>query len=248
MRLGTCLRIVSPLCLVALMAGAATAEPCGADRLCAFADKGAKEDLDWSQMPADKSHKEAYASPLVATLVHGREPASVEQPMDGSGGAATATAALDATERLDDRKILQVTHTANQVGIDQARLAKARAVDPRVRQLADATLAQRTDAERRNRDVSKARRIEPLASQTSDELMAESLDTVDALSEKTGPEFDRAYLDAQIAANRRMLQLIDRELVPSANDREVRYLVGQLRPQVRRQLDVATELQQKLKD
>ena len=201
---------------------------------------------------SDKSHKEAGSMPSlleVATVGHGPLSFGVDAPsLEGGDTGELPTGKNDAIdELLDDAKILAVAHAANAAEIEQAQLAKRRGSDTRVRRLASMILKHHQAAQVSETHVIRRRNLDLSESATSNQLESEDREVMGMLATKSGPEFDRAYLDAQVNGHREVLGLIDNRLLPSVLDGEVRTLVVGLRPAVASHLQQAEMLRSDLK-
>jgi putative membrane protein len=145
---------------------------------------------------------------------------------------------------LDDGRILEVLHVANVGEIDQAKLAEVRANDPRVRQLAKMLETDHRAADKKGADIARAQALIPRDSTTTAELKRSGEATMDKLRKLSGRDFDRSYLDAQVDAHKKVLQLIDEELKPKAQNAEVRTFIDEVRPTIAHHLDTARRLAQ----
>ena len=196
------------------------------------------------------------AGPMIASLgnlVSGRgldQDPGAPGASPGTAGAeagAAASQALKQGEKLDDEKILDIAHIANVGEIDQAKLASTRARDPRVKQYARTMITHHTAAENKEADVVRKKSLNMVASKTSDTLQNDAKTTYDVLKNKSGAEFDHAYVDAQVKQHQALLTLIDNHLTSSATDPAVKDLVNGLRQTVQSHLGQARALQPNLK-
>lgn len=156
------------------------------------------------------------------------------------------SAAIPPLEELDDGKILKVAHTAHEAAITQARIAERRSRDQRVRELAGKIAKDNEAQDRRAEQVARVGKLDPSDSSISNALEADSKQSVDQLVEKSGRDFDRAFVDGELDRQRELLKLIDYELMPAASSPEVKALVRSLRPNVIRRFDELRGLQEKL--
>ncbi|MEO6951796.1 MAG: DUF4142 domain-containing protein [Polyangia bacterium] len=203
------------------------------------------------------SHLEG-AGPMVASLgnqVGSRETLAQDPGAPGAspatGGAAAGAAANEAMkqgEKLDDEKILDIAHVANVGEIDQAKLALTRARDPRIKKLARMMITQHSAAERNEAAVVRKKSLNMVATKTSDSLQRDAKATYDVLKNKSGAEFDHAYIDAQVKEHQALLTLIDDRLKPAATDPAIKELVASLRSAVQAHLAKAETLQPTLKE
>ena len=144
---------------------------------------------------------------------------------------------------LSDAQILQVTHTANLGEIAQARLAQEKAKDPRVKKLAAMMLADHGDADKKGGDVAKKEGLMLSDSTTSTTLKTDGDYTADDLRSKTGGDFDKAYVDAQVREHEAVLDMIDGKLMPAVKDKEVKSFLSDVRPKIAEHLKHAQKLQ-----
>jgi putative membrane protein len=149
-------------------------------------------------------------------------------------------------EPLDDEKILQVAHVTSEGGVEEARLAEARAQNPAVRTFATTIAADQTRTAQRGQHIARLHQLVPKDSSISDRLQSDAKLKLDELRGKQGADFDRAYVDAQIATYQKVLNIIDDRLLPSATSPEVKALVRSIRPQMKKHYDDAQALRGQL--
>jgi putative membrane protein len=188
-------------------------------------------------------------SALSDPVREGHIPISPEVDQVNPAEAPVAPAmAIAGSEALDDEKILRIAHVAAENEIEAAKLAVTHARDPRVRRLARTIVKDGAEADERGERVARMEKIDPRESDLSAKLEEESRWHLDELAEKTGAEFDRAFLAAQAAAHRDVLQLIDVHLIPGATSPPIKNLVRSMRPEVAKRYEEVRALQTKLKE
>lgn len=72
------------------------------------------------------------------------------------------------------------------------------------------------------------------------------MQTQEMLQSLQGPEFDRAYMQAQLDQHRLLLRMLDEELIPSADDPQYRAYLEQLRADIQAHLANAERIQGEL--
>ena len=156
-------------------------------------------------------------------------------------------AALAAPDTLDDKKILNIVHSANVGEIDAGKLAGSRARDERVKKFAAMMVEHHTDADKKGDDTAKQLKVELTPSPASQEL--DKSNATDAAKLKAAPagDFDRAYIDAQVQGHTKVLSMIDSQLIPNAKAPAVQKLLRDVRPTVASHLDQAKSLKASLK-
>jgi putative membrane protein len=156
----------------------------------------------------------------------------------GIGGGATAVSG--------DDQILQVLHTANAGEIEQAKLAQQKSKNSQVKHFAAMMVKDHTDADHKGQDVGKKAHVTPSSSSVSTSLESDAKQMTSSMSSRTGAEFDRAYIDAQVKEHQSLLDLIDAQLAPNAKAPEVKSFVQAVRTKVQSHLKEAQDIQHKL--
>lgn len=186
------------------------------------------------------------ASSASHASVHGSGAAARSDDTAGSGDIAaherTPVAGRDEAPQLDDPRIIAVTNAANEAEVEQGRLARERAKDPRVRDFA----AMMVDHHSQALSDQQKLKIDPEPGADVLNMQRESKQRLGALREKKGSDFDRAYIELQIEEHRRLLDKINRELMPAAKDKSVVSYLEEIRPRVESHLAQAQRLQQEL--
>jgi putative membrane protein len=170
-------------------------------------------------------------------------PASSAAPSDAAPVAATTADTTPAAQPLlSDDQILQVVHTANQGEIAQAKLAKGKAQDARVKKLAAMMIKDHTAAD--HKAMALAKKLNgPTPSATSTSLESDAQNNTTTLESESGADFDKGYVDTQVKEHQAVLDLIDQQLLPNAKDANVKTFVTGVRAKVAMHLQHARELQ-----
>ncbi len=170
-------------------------------------------------------------------------PASSAAPSDAAPVAATTSDTTPAAQPLlSDDQILQVVHTANQGEIAQAKLAKGKAQDARVKKLAAMMIKDHTDAD--HKAMALAKKLNGATpSATSTSLESDAQNNTTTLESESGADFDKGYVDTQVKEHQAVLDLIDQQLLPNAKDANVKTFVTGVRAKVAMHLHHAQELQ-----
>ena len=151
--------------------------------------------------------------------------------------------AVDVPPALTDAQILEVTHTANQGEVEQAKLAQSKSRDPRVKRLAAMMLTDHTAADDQGRAVARKASLVPEPSPISTSLASDAHGATSDLKAQVGSEFDKGYVDTQVKEHQAVLDMIDQKLLPAALNGEVRAYLAEVRPKIAMHLRRAQELQ-----
>lgn len=173
--------------------------------------------------------------------------AGEQQPGLPGQAPADATAAgdpMEAAEVGSDGEILAVLHVANQAEVATSQLAVQKSMAPEVREYAQEMIDSHAEA---NQRVEQTAAVTPPApSERATAIAEEANATIERLAAQSGEEFDRSYVESQLEMHREVLDTIDRELLPRADNPDVRGLLQSMREDVQAHLEQAQELQQRI--
>jgi len=170
------------------------------------------------------------------------QPAADRETASETANSLPAGPAID----LTDAQILEVTHVADRGEIDQARLGQSKARDTRVKKFAAMMLKDHTEADGESAALAAKAGLTPTASPTSASLEANVTDEGTTLSAEAGPDFDKAYVDAQVREHQAVLEVIEQKLLPNAKNADLKLLLAQLQAKAAMHLEQARALQDRL--
>jgi putative membrane protein len=145
---------------------------------------------------------------------------------------------------MSDGDIAQITTVVNQGEIQQAQLARARARNPEVRQFAEHMIQQHQQMLQSQTQLTGRIGVTPSENDTSRRLNLEGQTTMQSLQSQTGDDFDRQYIDAQVRQHQQVLQTLDSQLIPNAQNPQFRQALSDARNMVQQHLDEARRIQQ----
>lgn len=144
--------------------------------------------------------------------------------------------------KLDDAEIVAITAAANSAEIEQGRLAQQKAHDPRVRDFGAMMVDHHGEARQDQQKLS----VEPTQSADAQRMQRDAEDALRSLKQKSGKEFDRAYLQLQIDEHRKVRDELQDKLLPSAKDSGLKAYLEDIKPKVESHLAQAERLQEEM--
>jgi putative membrane protein len=148
----------------------------------------------------------------------------------------------------NDAQIAQIVVTANQVDIDAGKLAQTKASDAEVKKFAEQMIADHTAVNKQAKDLVTRLKVKPEDNATSRSLAQGGRDNLASLRGlKKGKDFDKAYVDHEVAYHQAVLDAMDKTLVPSARNEELKGLLVKVRPAFVAHLEHAKQIQETLK-
>jgi putative membrane protein len=89
--------------------------------------------------------------------------------------------------------------------------------------------------------------VKPEDNPTAQSLKSGGDANVKALSALSGAAFDKAYIDHEVAYHQQVLDAVDKTLIPSSQNAELKTLLEKVRPAFVAHLEHAKQVQQSLK-
>jgi putative membrane protein len=157
-----------------------------------------------------------------------------------SGAAAYAQAPSDA-------QIASIVVTANTVDIDAGKLAKSMASNADVKKFADQMITDHTGVNKQAVALVTKLKVTPEDNPTSQSLKAGGDKNVESLKALKGAAFDKAYIDHEVAYHEQVLEAVDKTLIPTAQNAELKALLVKVRPAFVAHLEHAKHVQSTIK-
>ena len=156
--------------------------------------------------------------------------------------SALAVAAA-AAEGPSDAQIAAIVVTANQVDIDAGALAQTKASATEVRDFARLMVTDHGAVNTSATQLAAKLKVTPEPNDTSRSLQKGGDDNLASLKKLGGAAFDRAYVDHEVVYHQAVLDALDKTLIPSARNAELKALLVKVRPAFVAHLEHAKQLQ-----
>jgi putative membrane protein len=145
-----------------------------------------------------------------------------------------------------DPQIAAIVVTANQVDIDAGTFAKSRSKTKDVQDFAQLMIRDHSGVNKAATALVQKLHVTPEPNPTSESLQKGGDDNLAALKKLQGHTFDKAYVDHEVAYHQAVIDAIDKTLIPSAQNAELKALLVKVRPAFVAHLDHAKQLQTEL--
>ncbi len=174
--------------------------------------------------------------------------------MSKSGLVAVAAAALALVASVahaqtpgpNDAQIAAIVVTANQVDIDAGKLAESKSSNKEIKAFAKRMITDHTGVNQSATALVTKLKVKPEASPTSRSLTKDGDETLKRLKALEASAFDKAYIDNEVTYHQAVLDAIDKTLIPSAKNEELKALLVKVRPAFVDHLEHAKHLQSAL--
>lgn len=145
-----------------------------------------------------------------------------------------------------DPQIAAIVVTANQVDIDAGKLAESVSQSKEIKQFAQLMITDHGAVNKSATELVHKLHVKPESNATSQSLKQGGDDNLAALKKLEGGAFDRAYIDHEVAYHQSVIEALDKTLIPSAKNEELKALLVKVRPAFVAHLDHAKQLQTSL--
>jgi len=159
--------------------------------------------------------------------------------------ALLSAAALAQTP--SDAQIAGIVVAANTVDVNAGTLAKSKATNKDVKGFAQHMITDHTGSNKQATALVTKLKVKPEESDTSKKLKADGAANVTKLKGLKGAEFDKAYIDNEVDYHQAVLDAIDKTLIPSAKNAELKGLLEKTRPVIDDHLQMAKKIQSSMK-
>ncbi len=162
-------------------------------------------------------------------------------------GPDTSTSATPApATTMTDGNIAAIVVAANDVDVKAGELAKSTSKNSKVKAFAEQMITDHTSVNKQASDLAKRVNLTPEDNEASKQLKSNGDAMRDTLKTRKGAEFDKAYIDNEVAYHEAVLSMIDNTLIPGAQNADLKSLLQNVRPAFAAHLEHAKQVQQSL--
>ena len=165
-------------------------------------------------------------------------------PFTSARGPAASKSA--ATAAVTDPQIAAIVVAANTVDVEAGKLAQSKTKNKKVREFADSMVRDHTAVNKAAVALVTKLGVTPEENDTSRALTESGEKTRARLSGLSGKAFDREYIDNEVAYHKLVLDALDKTLIPSAQNEELKATLVGVRPSFVAHLQHAEHLQAEL--
>jgi len=159
---------------------------------------------------------------------------------------AAAASSVLAQQGPTDPQIAAIVVTANQVDVDAGKLAGQSGHSADVKKFARQMVTDHTAVNKQAGALVHKLKVKPEPNDTSASLRKGGDENMANLKKLKGAAFDKAYVEHEVAYHQAVLDAIDKTLIPSASNAELKALLVKVRPVIAEHLEHARHLQAQL--
>lgn len=179
---------------------------------------------------------------MVATLAFG----CASKDKKNEETAVKPAAESEVASLPTDAEIAEIVHTAHMGEIEAARLARLKSKNEDIKKFADMMIKDHEEMDHQNRQIALKNNIIPDESVASRSMMTSASDERSSLETLQGEDFDKAYINQQVATHITVLHDIDNTLLPNAKTPEMQAMLKSARVRITNHLAMAADIQKKI--
>ena len=148
---------------------------------------------------------------------------------------------------LSDPEVAAVAVTANQIDIKYAEIAKKRSKNADILNFAETMAKDHNAVIGQASDLVKKLQVTPKDNAVSQKLNSDAEQIMRELKAKSVTEFDKAYIDNEVAYHKIVIDAVKNLLIPETENQELKGLLSNILPALEAHLQHAEMVQKKVK-
>ncbi|HKP96692.1 MAG TPA: DUF4142 domain-containing protein [Fibrobacteria bacterium] len=185
-----------------------------------------------------------FGQPASGTVQAPASPAAPTVQDSINNAAPGANDVMKNPARFTEAEILGVVLAVDDNEIAAASKAEKKQLSADARSYANMLHKQHAENADQTRKLGKQLGLKPVGTPTADQLRAQGKAELKALSAMQGKDFEKAYIDAMVQGHTDALQLIDAQLIPSAQSEALQKHLAATRDHVAAHLEQGKRLQE----
>ena len=142
-----------------------------------------------------------------------------------------------------DPQIVGIVLGANQNDMDYAKLALSKTKNKEVRDFAQQMSTDHASLQKSVKDLGAKLNVTPADSDTAKSLKQQAADETKKLQGLKGKEFDKAYIDNEVAYHQQVIDAVSKVLIPNAQNAELKSALTSAAPLFQGHLEHAQKVQ-----
>src|SRR3954451_22008734 len=142
----------------------------------------------------------------------------------------TINAQTTAAGAPNDAQIAMIAVVADSIDIDAGKLAAQKASSKEVKEFAETMVRDHTAVNGKATALAKKLNVTPEESATSKSLKADGDKTLARLKGLSGAEYDKAYVDNEVAYHEAVIGVVTKTLIPNTKNAELKALLESAGP------------------
>lgn len=158
----------------------------------------------------------------------------------------TMATTTPSTSALTDPQIASIAVAANQIDVDNGKIALKKSSNADVKKFAQTMINDHTAIIKQATDLATKLNVTPETNPTTQSLLDNAKMVADSLNNKSGAEFDKYYAQSEVNFHQQVIDAVKNTLIPNTQNAELKSLLQSVVPNLEHHLEMAKELSSKL--
>ncbi len=183
---------------------------------------------------------------LIMASCNSQDGTKTEETMTPEVVTAPVTETPAPKAALTDPEIASIAVTANQIDIDYAKIAKEKSKTKAVLEFANTMMKDHQSVIDQAVALVTKLNVTPMDNPTTQTLLSGATETKAMLNSKSGADFDKAYVDNEVAYHKAVIDVVENTLIPSSSNAELKALLQSALPIFKEHLAHAEMVQKEM--
>ena len=149
-------------------------------------------------------------------------------------------------EKYSDAEVAHIAVVANKIDVETARLAKKKSEHSRVLDFANTMINDHSAVIQRARGLVNKLGVKPQKNSLSKKLMKDAKKARTSLQNKSGDDFNQAYINHEVKYHKAVINTVQEVLIPDTDNAELKNLLQEVLPPLKAHLQQAENIREKL--
>lgn len=150
------------------------------------------------------------------------------------------------TSTLSDAEIASIAVVANQNDIDFGNIALKKSQNPKVLEFANTMITDHQAVIDMAVELVTKLKVTPKDNAMSQQLVSDAKETIKMLNSKSSKDFDKAYVDNEVAYHKAVINAVKTVLIPQTQNEELKALFVKISPVLDTHLEHAEMIQKQM--
>lgn len=152
----------------------------------------------------------------------------------------------EAASEINDAQIAHIVVTANQIDVDYGKVALEKSENEDVRHFAQTMIQDHEAIIKSASDLAEKLGVTPEDNPTSQSLLEGQKVQNEAVSGLTGLEYDKAYINNEVAYHEAVIDAVKTVLIPNTQNEELKGALESVMPNLEHHLEMAKEARERI--
>jgi len=160
----------------------------------------------------------------------------------------TPAISQESAPKLSDPEIASVAVTANQIDVDYGKIALEKSTNKAVRKFAQSMVDDHSNIIKQAVALAGKLGVTPKDNAMTQKLLDGAKATKSKLNSATGDDFDKAYIDNEVAYHEAVISAVKKVLIPQTDNDQLKNMLVKVGPLLESHLEMAKMAQAKLEN